>query len=115
MNLRPRWCYHYLRRFNNFSGRIQAYTKDNQISVSTLQSSLSMDYVFKHYFYIKDEDKKHEILAFVFMRNLLRLQNFSRGMFKTKHDAAFKIQRKVKYQNKLKLLHEEVNFKVDQL
>lgn len=72
-----------------------------------------MDYVFKHYFYIKDEDKKHAILTFIFMRNLLRLQNFFRGMLKTKHDAAFKIQRKWRYQIKLKLQHEEVNLKVE--
>lgn len=40
---------------------------------------------------IADPEQAHELLSFVFLRNLLRLQNFCRAILKMKYDAACKI------------------------
>ena len=42
------------------------------------------------------------MLTFIFMRNLIKLQNFGRSIIKMRNDAAFKIQRTRRYQKKLK-------------
>ena len=57
---------------------------------------------------IPNEKKKLELLSFVLLRNLIRLQNFFRSLLKMKHDAASKIQRTRRARNSQKSINAEL-------
>ena len=70
---KSKWFPTYAKNFRQFPVKLKAFTRGMTVPMSELQSSLSMDYVFKYLFSISDEEKKHKILTFIMMRNLLRL------------------------------------------
>tara|TARA_B110000285_G_scaffold212050_1_gene255266 strand:+ start:3055 stop:3261 length:207 start_codon:yes stop_codon:yes gene_type:complete len=52
-----------------------------------------MKNVHDQLYQVQDEDRKHSILQFILLRNLLRLQSLGRAVIKMRNDAALKIQR----------------------
>ena len=70
---KSKWFANYIKGLRSFPVKLKAFTRGVSIPMSELQSSLSMNYVFKNLFHIDDEKRKAKILTLIFIRNLLRL------------------------------------------
>lgn len=90
---KPRWFGHYHKENRLLVRKLKAFQWGSPIAVSELQSSLSMKNVHDQLHQVQDEDRKHSLLQFILLRNLLRLQSLGRAVIKMRNDAALKIQR----------------------
>jgi hypothetical protein len=112
----PRWWPIFQKVNKHYLVKLCAFTSGTPLPNTELQSSLSMDHVFKHLWSLKiDDDRKRRILSFILIRNLLKLQSFFRSILKMRNDAAKKIQFTLRQQRQLKGEYAELEQKVDQL
>ena len=87
-------CYiHYFKASQQHWTKLRAFLY-SPVPVDQLNSSLNLSQFPE--VEEREEEVKQKILSFVFLRNLLKIQNFSRAVLKTKNEAALRIQRHVK-------------------
>jgi hypothetical protein len=112
MEEKPKWYPMYFKQNRSLMPKVRAFGYD-PIPIANIQGSVNMNLIMK--LSVPDDRKKLELLSFVLLRNLIRLQNFTRAVLKMKHDAASKIQRTRRSMRYQKLQNAELEQKVDQL
>jgi hypothetical protein len=98
-----------------FPLKLKSFTFGAPIPLARVQSCLNFDHALRPYWLIEDETKKLKVLTFVVIRNVIKLQIFTRAILKMREEAASKIKKILKQIKQDKEANNLIEQKVDQL